>query len=866
MAFRQKKSTIPAPATPVGLLPLLTRRSIPDAMSHQKEMLENYANDMVDNCDVAMQLPTGSGKTLVGLLIAEWRRRKFQDRVVYLCPTRQLVHQTAEQAHKSYGIDAVAFTGPKQEYLPDDISSYTTGAQVAITTYSSLFNSHPFFHNPDIIVLDDAHAAENYVAKMWSLEIPTGDESLSSLHSALVGEFKRYISHQSYVRLTGDIKSPLDLTWVDKLPNKAVAELTQKLTGIFDTHGKASDGMRFTWPLLREHLHACNIFLSAQGILIRPLIPPTWSHEPFENSKQRIYMSATLGKGGDLERLTGRKKVFRIPAPEEFQTSGVGRRFFIFPGLSLRQTACEKLRKNMQIFSGRSVVLTTNSDSAEAISEQFKNEAEFKIFTSDNIETSKTEFINTEKAAAIMAGRFDGIDFPHDECRLLCLDGMPKATNAQERFLMSKLGAGVLLNERMQTRVLQAVGRCTRALQDRSAVFVTGDELLGYLSDDRNWRHFPPELQAELSFGVFQSKDGGEEELMANFRSFIANDADWDEANRQIHDDAENHTQLPYPVMEDLESVVSHEVGYQKAIWSDDYEQALSEARTIIAKLNADELRGYRALWHYLAGSASQMLSTNPSDSAAMVAREQYTAAKRAAPNVSWLAPLARGEDAIEDGEDEGLSEDVNVQVERLESALSSLGTTTDHKFEKRVKDILESLATPDAFEEGQRQLGELLGFVAGNDNSDAAPDPWWLGATKGIVFEDHAGGQVTTVLGADKARQAALHLDWLEENVPEAKGMDIDVVLVTPCTSATVGAKPALRKVRYWNLDEFRAWAKGAVEVLRELKSSLPPNSDLFWRGTTARLLLSRGLTLETIINTLPVASDGMKFNFRAC
>ena len=103
MSFRKTKSAAPAPSTPVGLLPLLTRRTIPDAMSHQKEMLEVYVRDMVDNPDVALQLPTGSGKTLVGLLIAEWRRRKFGDRVVYLCPTRQIVHQTATQAQKKHG-------------------------------------------------------------------------------------------------------------------------------------------------------------------------------------------------------------------------------------------------------------------------------------------------------------------------------------------------------------------------------------------------------------------------------------------------------------------------------------------------------------------------------------------------------------------------------------------------------------------------------------------------------------------------------------------------------------------------------------------------------------------------------------------
>ena len=96
---------------------------------------------------------------------------------------------------------------------------------------------------------------------------------------------------------------------------------------------------------------------------------------------------------------------------------------------------------------------------------------------------------------------------------------------------MSKMGASALLNERMQTRILQAAGRCTRALQDRSAVFVTGNELLDYLADDRNWHHFHPELQAELSFGVHQSKESKASAMMENFKSFIANDADWDEAN-----------------------------------------------------------------------------------------------------------------------------------------------------------------------------------------------------------------------------------------------------------------------------------------------------------------------------------------------
>lgn len=858
MAFKKKKAASAAPSTPVGLLPLLTRRTIPDAMSHQKDMLAAYANEMSNESDVAMQLPTGSGKTLVGLFIAEWRRRKFKDRVVYLCPTRQLVNQTVAQAEKQYGIDAVGFTGPYREYAPSGVSDYKTGAKIAVTTYSSLFNVSPFFSDPDAILLDDAHAAENYVAKMWSLEIPSAEGPLSPLHAALASVVKPHITGQSYARLTGDWEDRFDATWVDKIPTATVAKIEPQLIAALDANKDASKNIRFTWPLLRDHLHACHIYLSSREILIRPLVPPTWTHPPFHNAKQRIYMSATLGAGGDLERLTGRAKIARIEAPEDFRKAGVGRRFFIFPGLSLEPEACEELRKRMQKYAGRSVVLTPNEIAAKAITKQFDDEDDFEIFSADDIETSKEEFIKSKKAAAIMAGRFDGIDFPNDECRLLCLDGLPKATNAQERFLMSKMGASALLNERTQTRVLQAAGRCTRALQDRSAVFVTGHELLDYLADDRNWRHFHSELQAELDFGVYQSRDASSKDFMEAFMSFFDNDEGWDEANSEIVNDADSKVQDPYPAMDELEAVVGHEVAYQRALWSQDFERALAEARVITSKLTAPALKGYRALWHYLAGSASQMLSNRTGDGAYRAAREQFSAAKASAPSVPWLAQLTRGETAPAGAED-APSEEVLVQVERLENVLLALGTASEHKFEKRAKAILDSLAAPKTFEEGQRQLGDLLGFLTGNGKGDAAPDPWWLGSAVGIVFEDHADGKVNTIFSAQKAKQAASHPDWMNENVSEAKSLNIIAVVVTPCTTAGHGAKPTLKKVRYWSLDDFQSWAKETIAIIRALKISLPPGGDLLWRVSTADELSSKGRTLETILDKLPIAVDAM-------
>jgi superfamily II DNA or RNA helicase len=93
MAFKKTPRTTIAPDSPDKLFSDLPRRKYSGLLDHQGQMLRAYARDGVDLADVALQLPTGSGKTLVGLPIAEWRRRKFHERVVYLCPTRQLVNQ-----------------------------------------------------------------------------------------------------------------------------------------------------------------------------------------------------------------------------------------------------------------------------------------------------------------------------------------------------------------------------------------------------------------------------------------------------------------------------------------------------------------------------------------------------------------------------------------------------------------------------------------------------------------------------------------------------------------------------------------------------------------------------------------------------
>lgn len=844
MAFKKTSTSKLVPDSPEKLFLDLPRRKIPSVMPHQKEIMQTYAQEGVDAKDVALQLPTGSGKTLVGLLIGEWRRRKFDERVVYLCPTRQLVNQVVEQAHEKYGLTVLGFTGQVKEYKPSDKARYNNAEHIAVTTYNSLFNTNPFFNDADIIIIDDAHAAENYVVSLWNLTINRTDEH-KILYTAFAHILRPILDPVSYARLMGKSSNISDVSWVDKVPTPDFCKIHDQIIELLDEHAPDSD-LKYSWSMIRESLSACHLYISSNQILIRPLIPPTWTHAPFDVPKQRIYMSATLGAGGDLERLLGRRDIKRLSVPEGWKRQGVGRRFFIFPSMSLIEAEQEKLRIQLMKKAGRSLVLVPSDKMAQDLSDNKLKKLDHKIFDAADIEQSKSPFISEDKAVAIVANRYDGIDFPGDECRLLFIEGLPKAMNIQERFFMSRMGAISLYNERVQTRILQAIGRCTRSLEDYSAVVVSGEELPDYLSDKRRNKFMHRELQAEIRFGVEQSIDTSVEDIIENFQIFIENDENWEDVNEQIVGYRKEAHQEAFPALDQLNDVVKDEVRYQEKMWQEDYEEALAYAEKVLAKIGIPELKGYRALWHYLAGSAAWLGAEKGISGYLKKARAHYASAKKSANNIPWLVTLSRFQEAPEIGEKSNIN--IMSQIENLESVLTHLGTSHERRFAAREKEILDGLENEEKFENAHKLLGEILGFSAGKDESRGSPDPWWILNSYCFVFEDHAGAKPTSKLDVTKSRQAATHPNWIVDNVEEAKKCEIIPVLITPVKKIEKEAGAHLKHVSVWGLDEFKGWAVNALAVVREVRQTFSEAGDLAWRANTAELFERHQIDVDSI------------------
>ena len=86
--------------------------------------------------------------------------------------------------------------------------------------------------------------------------------------------------------------------------------------------------------------------------------------------------------------------------------------------------------------------------------------------------------IDTFKAAPIghlfVAGRFDGMDFKANECRLVVITTLPRAINIQEEFITAYLRDAGFMRRRLNSRIIQAMGRCNRA-EDDFGVYILAD-------------------------------------------------------------------------------------------------------------------------------------------------------------------------------------------------------------------------------------------------------------------------------------------------------------------------------------------------------------------------------------------------------
>ena len=819
--------------------------------SQQADILRAYHREYLSASDVAIELPTGAGKTLIGLLIAEWRRQSFKQRVAYLCPTKQLAIQVGAQAME-YGINARVLIGPQAEYQPEAFSDYQSGQQIAITTYSGIFNNNPRIDSAQTLILDDAHAGENFIAGMWSVEISREDHSL--LYLNLVNLLKDAFSATTYADLRGESeRESINATKVELIPGSVVRANSASISDLLNNSVENGTPPWYAWNNIKTNLAACNIFVAGYGILIRPLIPPTHLFDPFISAEQRIYMSATLGLGGELERVTGIKRIQRLPLPSGWENRGSGRRFFVFPQNSVSDNKMLEVVCNSIEKQGRGLILFPSRFDEDGTSVVKELEArDVPILRASDIEDSLDPFIQLSKGALVLS-RYDGLDLPDETCRQVIIAGLPCGSNLQEKFLWSRIAAHSLLRDRILTRFSQGVGRCTRSDNDYAVVFVVGRRLVEFMLKLENRRLLHPELQAEIRFGIENSRNKRPNDFADQIRAFFEQNDQWTQAEHAIESLRNQVVQKEESEFEQLQNVVSDEIVYVQSKWRGDLEDALQYARKVSDALNGDSTRSYRAWWYYLSADAAMALSHESGkqyldDSA----KDLLKRAANCCPTISWFIRL---NNSITNTEDVEQTNELNIEaIDGIRHQLTEWGSVGP-RFEKSIELIGNNLqATPHkTFHQGLLGLGRMLGFDAQLPEGNAVPDcVWSLGSHAHIVFEAKSEHNPTNPIGVNDITQACRHGNWAKSELPTEETTKIVCLIVSPRETITKDGIVHSVGLCHVTLTELQELHFKFSACLRRIRSKIIELQEEFIAEELINELSSEKLLAEEVIDGL--------------
>lgn len=821
-----------------------------ERLSHEQgESLKEYEANRDTTKDFAIEMPAGHGKTLVGGLIGEFNRKNNSWRTVYTCATRQLANQT-HRLLESYGISSVLLTGKISNFSQIDLGKYKRSEAICVTTYSHIFNIKPKFDDAQIIIFDDAHATEYAINEFWAVDInryknpEVFDSVLATLGDSLSPNVKDKLHHGTYDPMTDGIDIISFPQWFNKKDD---------IRSLLDSKTPDTD-LYYAWSRIRSHLNACQIFVSYSNIVIKPIIPPNMKHPAFKDAKERIYMSATLGELGELERMFGVKDIHYIKKFPKYSNKVSGRRLILFPEDHFEGEELNSVIKETIELSNRALVLTPSHKLLENVEENSKKMLpDFHFLKNYDIEDDLKNFTDREKTVLGLAGRYEGIDLKDSDCRLQIMHELPVAVSIEEKFLQDRLNATELLKSKLLTRIVQGLGRCTRSKTDYATVLFTGRYVGDYLFKEEFRQLLPAEIHAEVDFGFSQIKHIKDKQTWhSSINDFFTQSDRWEQAEKFLEKSTNKLSKEKegFAIKDNakhLSNSTKDEIDFIYHLWEEQYDKAHQSADKVIKELSRnDELKGYRAWWNYLIAS----IATAQGD--LEKAKTYLTRSLGASDSKVWLDK--RDIDLAEMGEGHLYNEDLEIQIERITTNLNSFGERID-KFDKSWSSLIKGLSSKEAkhYEPSLKSLGTFLGFSSYLPIGKGVPDSIWNLNSHWFSFEAKTNIEdINGFIPLEDIRQTSLHRKWLSDEYNITEDKEIKLVMICPKNKIEASSRYASEGIFLNNPSEIIGIANRLEIILRNSLNIIKYGDKSTLRQVLAKDLMENKLTLVDLIETL--------------
>ena len=819
----------------------------------QETVLGRYLDKFEDSADVAVELPTGAGKTLIALLIAE-NRRQNGDKVAILSANKTLARQMLQESQE-LGIPSVLMEGSGFA-IPSSITrSYQRGRSIGIMNYWVYFNQNPVIDPANLLIMDDAHLAEHCLHSLYSVEITRAAHP--ELFGALVSELHQRFPEYSVLADALDFsleanKPPELLSFIDQ------TEVSDRIEEIIDGSPALGSNLdlRFRWERMRGRVNQANIYLARDSLWIRPYVYPLISNPHYGEATRRIYMSATIGDPGDLSRRLGVKNIEKIPVPKEDAESTFGRRLLL---MNRRDEGDIPQRLGAAILNAirihpKSVWLCSSIDMATKFRKVVLEWLEANqivghpswILTPEGDEIEN--FKRSETGHLFVGGRFDGMDFNGDECRMVILTTLPRAINTQEEFISAYLRDSGFMRERLNQRVIQALGRCNRADGDYAVYALADRRFATYFGLESNKADLPRNIVAELDMG----QDAADDEaaaLCASVEKFLG--GDFSEYDKQL---TEYLSDVPTDKTQTTITDTSADevVGWSAMFWSENFLVAQQRFERCWESAKKDGLLEIGALHGWHRAKALYLQGLRSDGSAEQKALETLEAAIQRGGQSAWFNRLRGSLNRARkmSGESgEAFDDDYFVEIIRAFDELLDQYGNTGVRFEQYCNRTAEQLQSDshDVFLEGLETVGRLLGYTASRpkNKNPGAPDCVWKGnfglfseiVTYEAKIEDSPSNEITlTDLGQAHNQKTTA------ETYYGSRGFVVNGAIVTHLTELGAGVEHSLGdlsiisrqaicdlwvKVRYALVLYRDQWLPGNLTVnlqaAQSIKSSIP-------------------------------------------
>lgn len=740
----------PGPVEPLELFDSLNLRSevVQEMWRPQADALRDW-HKYRDVRDILFKLNTGAGKTLVGLIAAQSIVNDTQGKVLYVCANNQLLEQTKAKA-REYGIETSTYY--RSQWTGD---AYDRGLGPALTNYQAVFNGKSIFRRHKLVgaVFDDAHTAHAIIRDQFTIRV--GRERFREIYDGIMEMTRGKFRDMGRGTIFDEVATGRDPATVLFVPTFISMPLADRLVALLRENGVPEElQTMFAWAHLRGHIKDCAILLHAQGIEITPLLPPLKGLRPFQDDVRRLYLSATLPADEDFCRTFGRfpGKVIE-PGGRAGETE---RMILIAPPESSDDRAVEWGKQLMD--DRKALIMVPYREAAKPWGDIAP------IFRSEEGHARIRQFAESKNEKLVFVARYDGVDLPGEDCRILVIYGLPVGATLMERFFRFHLEIGRASDAVVASRLVQMLGRISRGMADYGVVMVLGQQLVKWILTPAHLGLLPSHVRRQLKLGLVlrDNQDewpghellpkclGRDEEWLALYDRYMRREGRGAGAEAEASGRGEETSELRLP---------SGERRFLELLWDGRHEDAAKSLdRYLTLAFDEDPRLG---AW-YLHWQAHALAISGRAEEAESL----YRKVGRMCGELGRL-PLRDTRPLVEQ------QIEATQQANVMTGLLARRRQALVEELTRAGRVIGDPQASANQHEEAVRLLGNALAFDASRPDKEEGegPDVLWVTPSKdrAFILELKTKKETESEYNKDDMGQFHQHIQWTTQQMPLA-------------------------------------------------------------------------------------------------